>query len=177
MTRFLPLVVFMVLVGFFTYRLILIEQGNAPDVIPSALLNRSLPEFSLPPLMEGAAPLATQSLKGKVTLVSVFASWCVPCQTEHPLLADVKKAGIVVVGINYKDTPENARKWLDKLGNPYETIGMDRDGYAAIDLGVYGVPESYLVDKKGIIRFKQAGPLSSEIIQNRILPLAKELQR
>ena len=100
-----------------------------------------------------------------------------PCRSEHPYLADIKKAGIALVGINYKDKPEDARAWLQKLGNPYDSIGSDLDGRVGIDFGVYGVPESYLLDKNGVIRFKQTGPLTPEDIQNKIVPLARELAK
>ena len=172
-----PVAVFVVLVGFFIYRLALIERGNMPNMIPSVMINKPAPVFDLPPLFDGKPRVTSAALKGHVTLVDIFASWCVPCRSEHPLLTDIKQAGITLVGINYKDRPEDSRQWLAKLGNPYDAIGMDREGRVGIDFGVYGVPESYLIDKNGVIRFKQTGPLTAEDIQNRILPLAKELNR
>ena len=144
-------------------------------MIPSVMINKPAPAFDLPALFEGQGRVTSAVLKGRVTLVDVFASWCVPCRSEHPYLTDIKKAGIALVGINYKDKPEDARGWLAKLGNPYDAIASDRDGRVGIDFGVYGVPESYLVDKNGMIRFKQTGPLTPEDIQTKILPLAKEL--
>jgi DsbE subfamily thiol:disulfide oxidoreductase len=174
---FIPVAVFFVLVGFFVYRLVLIEKGNMPNMIPSVMIGKPMPEFTLPPLLEGQSPVSSASLKGKVLLIDMFASWCVPCRAEHPYLTETKDAGIVLFGVNYKDNPDEARSWLAKLGNPYDAIGSDRDGRVAIDFGVYGVPESYLIDKKGIIRFKQTGPLTPEDIHERLLPLAKELNQ
>jgi DsbE subfamily thiol:disulfide oxidoreductase len=173
----LPALIFIVLAVFFVRRLQLIEEGNKPDIIPSVMINRPAPDFALPSLMQGKPDVTAAALKGHVTLVSIFASWCLPCRVEHPLLADVKNAGIVLVGIDYKDNPEDARAWLNKIGNPYDAIGADRDGRVAIDFGAYGAPESYLVDKQGIIRFKQTGPLTQEDIEGRLLPLARELSR
>ena len=177
LTLFLPMAIFLTLVGFFFYRLVLIEKGNTPNMIPSVMINRPVPVFALPSLITGKPPVASAALKGKVTLIDVFASWCVPCRVEHPLLASIKEAGIALVGINYKDRPEDALLWLEKLGNPYDAIASDRDGRVAIDFGVYGVPESYLIDKQGVIHFKQTGPLTPEDIRDRLLPLAKELNK
>jgi DsbE subfamily thiol:disulfide oxidoreductase len=175
--HFLPVAIFLLLVAALAWRLELIGQGKAPNVVPSVMVGRPVPVFSLPPLQKGKPNLTSTDLKGKVTLVSMFASWCEQCMIEHPLLDEVKKAGIALVGIDYKDRVESARTWLAKLGNPYDAIGVDADGRAAIDFGVYGVPESYLIDKQGIIRFKQTGPLKPDILQNTILPLAKELSQ
>lgn len=174
---FLPVAVFMVLVAFLGYRLELINRGNMPNVIPSVMINKPAPTFSLPSLIKGKPDVTSASLKGQVTLVDIFASWCVPCRIEHPYLADIKKAGITLIGINYKDRPENARAWLQDLGNPYDAIGSDQDGRVGIDFGVYGVPESYLIDKQGVIRYKQTGALTPDEIQNIFVPLAKELNR
>lgn len=173
----LPVFVFIVLSVFFVRRLMLIEEGNAPDVIPSVMINRAAPDFSLPSLIAGKPEVKSADLRGHVTLVDIFASWCVPCRAEHPLLAEVKAAGINLIGINYKDQTVMARAWLDTMGNPYDAIGADRDGRVAIDFGAYGVPESYLIDKQGIIRFKQIGPLTEEDIRHKLLPLARELAR
>ena len=173
----LPIVIFLVLVVFFVRRLELIEQGNMPDMIPSVMIDRPAPTYTLPSLIKGKPGVISADLKGKVTLVNMFASWCLPCRAEHPFLFEIKKAGITLVGINYKDKPENARAWLQQMGNPYDAIGSDLDGRVGINFGVYGVPESYLIDKQGVIRFKQAGPLTPEDIQNILLPLARELNK
>jgi DsbE subfamily thiol:disulfide oxidoreductase len=177
LTTFLPITIFLVLVGFFAYRLQLIGEGNAPNMIPSVMINRPAPSFALEPLFEGHAVVVTSDLKGHITLVNIFASWCVACRAEHGSLADVKKLGIILMGINYKDHAEDARSWLGKLGNPYDVIGMDKDGHVGIDFGVYGVPESYLIDQKGVIRYKQTGPLTAEDIDKKLLPLVRELSK
>jgi cytochrome c biogenesis protein CcmG, thiol:disulfide interchange protein DsbE len=154
-----PLCVFAVLAAVFFIGL----KGNDPSIVPSALIGQRVPTFQLPPLEGMALPgLASADLaRGKVTLVNVFASWCGPCRLEHPVLMQLSKRGdIAVAGINYKDEPENARRFLTSLGVPYQAIGADPAGRASIDWGVYGVPETFVVDGKGIIRFKWVGPLS-----------------
>lgn len=145
--------------------------GN-PSELPSTLINRPVPQFTLqgiegmnqPPLT--AADLAA----GEVTLVNIWASWCGPCRDEHPLLMDLASQGVRIVGINTKDQPEDARRFLGTLGNPFALIGADRDGRVGIDWGGYGVPESFVVDGKGIIRHKIIGPLSADIIKSQLLP-------
>lgn len=173
----IPVLIFVVLAVFFVRRLQMIEQGKAPGIIPSVMINRPAPDFVLPNLVEGEKNLTLASLKGQVVLINIFASWCLPCRVEHPYLDQIKKAGIRLVGMNYKDKPDAARAWIAKMGNPYGQIGEDQNGRVAIDFGAYGVPESYLLDKQGIIRFKQVGPLTPEIIQGQLLPLAKELSQ
>jgi cytochrome c-type biogenesis protein CcmF len=176
-TYAVPLFGFVVLAGFFIWRLHLVEEGFAPNLIPSVLINRPAPDFDLPPLTAGQPGFKTADLKGKVTLVNFFASWCVPCREEHPVLPEITKAGIVLVGINYKDRPEDGKAWLAELGNPYGIVAVDAHGRTGIDFGVYGVPESYLIDKQGVIRFKQTGPLTPEIIKNQLIPLAEKLAK
>jgi len=141
------------------------------------LINKPAPAFDLPPLFTGQAGFKTADLRGKVTLINFFASWCVPCRAEHPMLPQITKAGIVLVGINYKDRPEDAKAWLAELGSPYNAVAADANGRTGIDFGVYGVPESYLIDKQGVIRFKQTGPLTPEIITNQLIPLAEKLSK
>ena len=176
-TYVVPLLAFAVLVGFFLYRLHLVEEGVAPNLIPSVLIDRPAPAFDLPPLLAGERGFKTADLKGKVTLINFFASWCVACREEHPTLPQVAKAGIVLVGIDYKDRPENAKAWLAELGNPYPNIAVDAHGRTGIDFGVYGMPESYLIDKQGVIRFKWAGPLTPDIVNNQLIPLAEKLAK
>jgi cytochrome c biogenesis protein CcmG/thiol:disulfide interchange protein DsbE len=153
-----PLALFVALAAVFLVRL---ESGTDISEIPSALVGKPAPEFTLPALDGAGVPgLSRADLAGKVTLVNVFASWCGPCRAEHPqleLLAADKR--IQVVGINYKDVPENARRFLGQLGNPYAAIGVDARGRAAIDWGVYGVPETFLVGKDGTIVRKFIGPI------------------
>jgi cytochrome c biogenesis protein CcmG, thiol:disulfide interchange protein DsbE len=165
----LPLVVFVALAAVFLIRL---EAGGDPDAIPSALVGKPAPPFDLPPLEGTGLPgLATADLKGQVTVVNVFASWCGPCRLEHPQLIELAKDDrIRLVGINYKDVTANAVGFLDELGNPYAAIGVDSNGRAAIDWGVYGVPETFIVDADGIIRHKQIGPIDEAVLQSTILP-------
>jgi cytochrome c-type biogenesis protein CcmF len=172
-----PLAVFVVLFGFLVCRLYLVEQGFAPNLIPSVLVNKSAPRFDLPPLLANEAGFRTADLRGRVTLVNFFASWCGPCREEHPFLPEVARAGIVLIGVDYEDRPQDARAWLAELGDPYKTVAVDAHGRTGIDFGVYGVPESYLIDKKGVIRFKQTGPLTRDIIENQLIPLAEKLNK
>lgn len=166
----LPVVVFAGLLAWFAKGL-----TQDPRKLPSALIDRPAPEFDLPPL--GTRPgLAKSDLAGEVTLVNFFASWCVPCRVEHPMLMRLAEEGKVrVVGVDYKDKPEDAQALLTQLGDPYKRIGVDRSGRVAIDFGVYGVPETYLIDREGRIRFRQVGPLTPDDYQKHVLPLLKEL--
>ena len=135
-----------------------------PRLIPSPLIGKTVPEFELSAL-EGREPgLSSADLRGEVSLVNVFASWCVACRDEHPLFMELRRLGTVPVhGINYKDRPGDAKVWLAELGDPYQRIGADSDGRVSIDWGVYGVPETFLVDKEGVIRLKQVGPMTAAI--------------
>ncbi len=174
----IPITAFVVLGGFFVWRLALIEKGELPEIIPSVLIGKPAPVFHLPGLIPVIPALKTADLKGHVTLVNFFASWCIPCQAEHSVLMTLKGMDrLTVAGIDYQDKPNAARAWLKKNGNPYAALAMDIDGYTAIDFGVTGVPESYLIDKQGVIRFKQTGPLTPEVLQEKILPLAAELNK
>jgi len=174
---FLPVVIFLGLMGFFVYRLALIEEGNMPDMIPSVMIGKPAPAFDLPPLLENGKGLKTSGLKGKVTLVNFFASWCVSCRVEHSFFMEIHGKGAMLVGINYKDAPADGRLWLESHGNPYDVVVVDREGRTGIDFGVTGVPESYLIDRHGIIRYKQPGPFTQEDIQMKILPLITELNK
>jgi cytochrome c biogenesis protein CcmG/thiol:disulfide interchange protein DsbE len=147
-----------------------------PSIVPSVLIDKPVPDFDLPPLLDDKPGLATTDLNGQVALVNVFASWCIPCRVEHPLFMHLAEQGEVpVYGINYKDAPADAKRWLAELGDPYARIGADRDGRAGIEWGVYGVPETFVVDGTGTIRFKQVGPLSAEVLEKTIMPLVREL--
>ncbi len=165
----LPLAVFVALAAVFLIRL---ETGGNREAIPSALVGKPVPAFDLPPLEGVALPgLKGADLKGTVTLVNVFSSWCGPCRIEHPQLMELAKdSRIRLVGINYKDVPANAVRFLDELGNPYAAIGVDQSGRAAIDWGVYGVPETFIVDADGIIRYKHIGPIDAAGLEATILP-------
>lgn len=167
-----PLAIFAALAVLFYIRLF----AGDPSKIPSALIGKAVPEFTLPALegySENGAPLpglTTADLKGRVTVVNVWASWCVPCRDENPMLLAMERQGIPVMGINYKDRPENARRFLTQFGNPFERIGNDRNGRVSIDWGVYGVPETFVVDASGAIVHKHVGPFTAETLEAQILP-------
>lgn len=151
--------------------------GRDRDTLPSPLIGKPIPAFSLPPIQGRALGLATGDLKGEVTLVNVFASWCVACREEHPVLMQLAAQGTIPVhGLNYKDKPDDAAKWLDAMGDPYARTGADLDGRVAIDWGVYGVPETFVVDKHGRIALKQVGPITPSVLDTVILPLVLRLR-
>lgn len=152
------------------------ERINPPNPIPSVLIGKSAPALDLPPLYAGRPRFTTADFNGHVTLVNFFASWCVPCRAEHPVLRNLAGKGIVLIGINYKDKPEDAQAFLAELGNPYRVIAADANGRTGTDFGVYGVPETYLIDKNGVIRYRQAGPLTDDIARKEILSLAERLK-
>lgn len=149
-----------------------------PREIPSALTGKQVPQFSLPPVQGRTLGLSNADLVGEVSLVNVFASWCVACREEHPLFMQLKADGSVPIhGLNYKDQPDNAARWLNTLGDPYTRTGADRDGRVAIDWGVYGVPETFVITKDGRIAHKHIGPLTPKDIKQTILPLVRRLQQ
>ena len=168
-----PLAVFLVVGVFLAVGLTL-----NPREIPSPLIGKAVPEFSLPPVQGRTLGLSSADLKGEVSLVNVFASWCVACRAEHPLLTELKQKGVVPIhGLNYKDRPEDAEKWLDELGDPYTRTGADINGRVAIDWGVYGVPETFVIDRNGRIAHKVIGPLTPQMLQDTVLPLIRELRK
>ena len=173
MMRFLvPLVIFVVLVGFFWKGL----ELNPSDV-PSPLIDKPAPAFSLQELENPAAKIGPADLRGKVWLLNVWASWCVSCREEHPVLLRYSKTGEVpIYGLNYKDVRKDATKWLQQFGNPYVVSGFDADGQVGIDYGVYGVPETYVIDRQGIIRHKHIGPITDEVLRDEIVPIVRKLQ-
>jgi len=151
--------------------------GRNPQNIPSALIGKAVPEFALPPVQGRTMGLAAADLRGEVSLVNVFASWCTACRYEHPLFMEIAERDIVPLhGLNYKDRPADAAAWLDELGDPYTRTGADRDGRVAIDWGVYGVPETYVVAADGRIAYKQIGPVTRDILEDTILPLVERLR-
>ena len=169
----IPLAIFVVLVAF-----LWIGLGRDPREVPSPLIGKPAPAFTLAKLHAPNETLSASDLKGKVWLLNVWASWCVSCREEHPLLVQLAKANIVpVYGLNYKDDPQAGRDWLVKNGDPYTASIVDRDGRVGIDYGVYGVPETFLIDKSGTIRYKQIGPITPQALQEKILPLVRELQQ
>jgi cytochrome c biogenesis protein CcmG/thiol:disulfide interchange protein DsbE len=148
-----------------------------PAEVPSPLVGKSAPEFTLPRLHEPSQTLSLQDLKGHVTLLNVWASWCESCRVEHPLLLNIAASGAVpVYGLNYKDEREKAIGWLKKLGDPYQAIAVDQNGRTAIDFGVYGAPETYLIDQNGIIVYKKIGPVTPQDWQKNISPLIQQLR-
>ena len=173
----LPLLIFAALAGLFWYAL----QGGDPSLLPSPLIGKKVPEFSIPPIAglsaEGKDVPGFDSsdlAQGEPTIVNVFASWCVECQVEHPvLLALGQQPGIRLYGIDYKDVEASARRFLGRYGNPYARVGADAWGRTAIDFGVYGVPETYVVTGDGKIAYRHVGPLTEDAIRDKILPLLK----
>jgi cytochrome c biogenesis protein CcmG/thiol:disulfide interchange protein DsbE len=162
---FIPLAIFMVLVFFFWRGLSL-----DPNAMPSALIDKPFPVFSLTKLQDDQ-PVYRDNLLGEVSLVNVWATWCAACKYEHPVLNSLSSEGIRIVGINYKDNNVAAKKWLDELGNPYALTIVDPQGFLGVNLGVFGAPETYLVDKKGIIRYKHVGIVDRQVWDTILKPL------
>ena len=173
MNKFLlPLTIFGIMLGFLAVGLTL-----NPREIPSPLVGKAAPVFSLPQLHEQDKMFSPDDMKGQVWLLNFWASWCSGCRTEHPVLMDLANSGLVpIYGVDYKDQRGEALAWLDEWGNPYPIVAVDTAGRVGIDYGVYGVPETYVIDKQGLIRYKQIGPLDDETVEKKILPLVKELQ-
>ena len=170
---FLPLAVAAVLAAVFAWAL---YAGRDPSVVPSPLIDKPVPTFRLPSL-DGSADLTQVEFQGRVTVLNVFASWCLPCRAEHPALTALARDGKArIIGYNYKDKDKDAKAWLKELGNPYARIGVDRTGRASIEWGIYGVPETFVIDKAGRIRHKLVGPITREqlkVIRRKIGQLAK----
>jgi len=167
-----PLLAFMVLAGWFALAL---RPDYQPQILPSAMIDKPVPAFDLETL-SGTGKLSMAALKGQVVLVNFFASWCVPCRIEHPILMRLaEQEHVKLYGIDYKDRPDDARRVLAQLGDPYRAIGLDPDGATGINFGVYGVPETYVIDKTGTIRKRFVGPLTAEELQQELLPLLKQL--
>ena len=168
----IPLVLFIIMAVFLALGLNL-----KPSEIPSPFINKPAPSFSAPKLDAPEQKLSPADLKGQVWLFNVWASWCVSCRAEHPILNQLaKQNAVVIVGLNYKDEPTDAKNWLETLGNPYDVSIMDQEGRIGIDYGVYGVPETFVIDKKGLIRYKHTGPVSDDDVQKIFLPLIAKLQ-
>lgn len=149
-----------------------------PRRVPSPLIDKPAPAFSLPTLNQDNTNTSPEDLAGKVWLLNVWASWCVACRAEHPLLNELAQRDVVpIVGLNYKDARDDAKRWLRERGDPYSVVAVDADGRVGIDWGVYGVPETFVIDKKGVIRHKHIGPISPDALRNEILPLIARLQK
>jgi len=171
--RFLvPLGLFAALIAFLAAGL-----GLNPQEVPSPLINKPAPAFALPRLDDPTQTVRREDLLGQPWMLNVWASWCAPCREEHPLVVDIARRQLVAVyGLNYKDSGSAANNWLRQLGNPYRATLVDADGRVGIDFGVYGVPETFIIDRHGIIRLKHTGPLTPEVVRERIEPLLKELR-
>ena len=176
MVRYLylvPLVLFMGLVTFLA-----IGLTRNPQEVPSALINKAAPEFRLPQLKDPNTTFSATDMRGKVWLLNVWASWCIACREEHPYLADYAKSGAIpILGLNYKDQREDALAWLEEFGDPYVLSAADLEGRVGLDYGVYGAPETYVIDKSGTIRIKHVGPVTPDVWSKQILPLVQELNR
>jgi cytochrome c biogenesis protein CcmG/thiol:disulfide interchange protein DsbE len=169
---FLPLAVLAVVVGFLGVGLKL-----DPREVPSPLIGKAAPPFSLPVLHEPAKTVSNTDFKGQVWMLNVWASWCVSCREEHPVLVELSKQKIVpIIGLNYKDQSDDARAWLKQFGDPYVMSLVDAKGKIGIDYGVYGVPETYVIDRDGVIRYKKIGPVTPDTVREKILPLVKQLK-
>jgi len=168
----IPLALFVVLVGF-----LMVGLNLNPREVPSPLIGKPAPAFSLPRLDDPAQQIGKQDLLGQVWILNVWASWCVACREEHPLLVEFSRRKVApIYGLNYKDGRAEAQRWLANFGNPYTASISDTQGKVGIDFGVYGVPETFVIDKRGTIRFKQIGPVTAEVLKDKIEPLLKQLQ-
>ena len=169
----IPLVLFAVLIVFLA-----IGLGHDPHRLPSALIDKPAPDFALPELREPGKIISPKQMRGKVWLLNVWGSWCVACREEHPFLMDIAKSGAVpIYGLSWKDKREDALAVLSELGDPYVLTVTDFDGRVAIDYGITGAPETYLIDKNGVIRYKEPGQLTPEIMEKTILPMVRALNR
>ncbi len=170
---YVPLIIFGVMAVFLAIGLTM-----DPREIPSPLIGKPVPQFDLPPVKGRTLGLASADLRGEVSLVNVFASWCVACREEHPVLLEFSKKGLVPIhGLNYKDKPNDAQAWLDQLGDPYTRTGADIEGRVAIDWGVYGVPETFVVDRAGRIAYKHIGAVTPKVLDEVLIPLITKLQK
>ena len=174
MKRFLwPLAIFLLLVGFLAAGLKL-----NPREVPSPLVGKPAPAFELPLLQQPEKRFSPADMRGKVWMLNVWASWCETCREEHPLLLNLAKQDLMpILGLNYKDKGDDAQRWLKQFGDPYQFSVVDANGRIGIDYGVYGVPETYLIDAEGVIRFKQIGALTPAVMEQKILPLARTLKK
>lgn len=167
-----PLLLFIVLVAFLGIGLTL-----DPRIIPSPLIDKPLPVFSLPQLKDTGQTLSSTDFLNEVSLINVWASWCVACRIEHPVLLELAKTGVInIYGLNYKDRRDDALGWLKYFGDPYTKIAHDLEGMVGIDFGVYGVPETFVIDRQGIIRYKQVGPVTEDVLKEVILPIIEKLK-
>ena len=172
----LPLLVVAVLAGLFIKRIVDVEHGRDPSLIPTVLDNTAMPEFDLQPLPGRGEALRSADLKGQVTLVNFWGSWCIACVAEHPMLLEIAKSGAVKIeGVAWRDEPDAALAWLAKRGDPFDKVGQDPRSHTAIGFGVVAAPESFVIDKQGIIRYKETGVITREKWVNTIKPLIERL--
>jgi cytochrome c biogenesis protein CcmG/thiol:disulfide interchange protein DsbE len=167
----LPLIGFILMAG-------LLWRGLSldPKLVPSPLIDKQAPEFALAMLEDQSRNLSTNDMAGQVWVLNVWASWCVSCRAEHEVISDLASRNLVaVVGLNYKDEPTDATRWLQQFGNPYAVSVIDRDGRVGIDWGVYGVPETFVIGADGLIKYKHIGPVTHESLEQKIMPVLKEL--
>lgn len=169
---FIPLMIFVVLAAFFWRGLSL-----DPTDMPSALIDRPMPVFSLPTVNDASKVVSESDLKGEVTLLNVWATWCISCRVEHPYLVELAEQGVKIVGVNYKDDVQEAQKWLKNLHNPYAYSIVDADGRLGIDLGVFGAPETYVLDRQGVIRYKHVGVIDNNVWTEQIKPIVDALEK
>ncbi|GKT12738.1 MAG: cytochrome c biogenesis protein CcmG, thiol:disulfide interchange protein DsbE [Thiomicrorhabdus sp.] len=169
----IPLVIFVALIG-----LMWVGLSLNPRELPSPLIGKEAPKFEVVTLHDQQRTISNEMFKGKVTVFNVFASWCVACRSEHHLLLQLQRRGVNLVGLNYKDKRGDALVYLNQLGgNPYTVIGHDFDGNVGIEWGVYGTPETFVIDRNGVIRYKQTGPMHPQMIENELMPLLRTLER
>jgi len=174
----LPLVAVLALGGVFAKRLLDVEKGADPSLIPTVLLNTPMPSFDLPPLPGRGEALVSEDLKGEVSLVNIWGSWCVACVAEHPMLLEIQRSGEVPIhGIAWRDQPDRSLAWLAKHGDPFTKVGQDPNSKAAIAFGVVAAPETFVIDKQGVIRYKQTGPITRDDWDNKIRPLIAQLKK
>jgi cytochrome c biogenesis protein CcmG, thiol:disulfide interchange protein DsbE len=168
----IPLAVFLVIVVFLA-----IGLTRDPRMLPSPFINKPAPQFTLAQVQSPEKTFSPQEMKGQVWMLNVWASWCVACREEHPLLVELGRSGVVpLIGLDYKDQPKDALKVLAQEGNPYKLSALDLEGKVGIDFGVYGVPETFIIDKQGVIRHKVIGPITPDSLQNEVLPLVAKLK-
>jgi cytochrome c biogenesis protein CcmG/thiol:disulfide interchange protein DsbE len=169
----IPLLLFFVLVGFLALGL-----SRDPREVPSPLINKPAPAFNVPQLSDPSKSFSPENMKGQVWVLNVWASWCVACREEHPMLVEMSQSQVApLIGLDYKDKRADAMEMLSRQGNPYKLSAFDNDGRVGINYGVYGVPETYVIDKSGIIRFKQIGPITKEVLEKSIYPIIAELKK
>jgi cytochrome c biogenesis protein CcmG/thiol:disulfide interchange protein DsbE len=172
---FLPILLFVIVAGYFLWGL---DPERDPSEVPSALIDKPVPEFGLPPVQGRTLGLSSAELGGEVSLVNVFASWCTACRYEHPVFMELKAGNVVPIhGINYKDEPDDAAEWLDTLGDPYTRTGADLDGRVSIEWGVYGVPETFVINREGRIAYKHIGAVTPKALEKTLLPLIERLRK